>query len=243
MNDESAGFWVVLDRCATIMLMPEIENNDTQSELPHTEVPGTVISPVNSVQAVVTNDLPQAVIPQSAPTPINPANAIPVVDVPLIEAHSTPDNDAVSWTASEFIAHQKSAGWYGMLIGVALIIAVIIYLLTKDLITTSFVIFGAFILGYYGSRQPRELNYQLDAGGVAIGDKHYDYDAFRSFSIVTEGAFSSVIFMPLKRFAPLRAIYFAPEIEERIVNMLTPRLPFEEYNHDAVDRLMRHIRF
>lgn len=223
--------------------MPEIENNNIQPELPQAELPGTVIAPVNPAQIVVTNDLPQTVIPQSAPIPTSRTSAIPAVDVPLIEAHSTPDTDTVAWTASEFIAHQKSAGWYGVLIGVTLLIAAAIYLLTKDMITTSFVIFGAVVLGYYGSRQPRELNYQLNASGVAIGDKHYDYDVFRSFSIVTEGAFSSVIFMPLKRFAPLRAIYFAPEIEERIANMLMPHLPFEEYNHDAVDRLMRHIRF
>ena len=149
----------------------------------------------------------------------------------------------VSWTASEFIAHQKSAGWYGILATSAAVITLAIYLLTKDLITSGFVIFGAFILGYYASRQPRELNYQVNEHGIFIGDKHYTYDVFRSFSIVVEGAFSSIIFMPLKRFAPLRAIYFAPEHEEQIVDMLLPRLPFEEYSHDAIDRLMLRIRF
>ena len=153
------------------------------------------------------------------------------------------DDNAVSWTASEFIAHQKTVGWYGILAAATIVFSVLIYILTRDLITSGFVIFGALILGYYASRQPSELHYQIDAKGVLIGDKSYGYESFRSFSIVDEGAFASVVFMPLKRFAPLRAVYFAPEHEDKIIEMLMPRLPFEEYSHDAIDRLMSRIRF
>ena len=176
-----------------------------------------------------------------------PDNNVPMIipEAGSFDQEPLPSKDAetVSWTASEFIAHQKNTGWYGILATVALVASVSIYFLTKDFITTGFVIFGAVILGYYASRQPRELHYQIDERGVVIGDKNYGYNDFRSFSIMTEGAFSSVIFMPLKRFAPLRAIYFAPEQEEQIVNILMTRLPFEEHSHDLVDRLMLRIRF
>lgn len=226
-----------------MMLMPEIGMNNQDDQSPNTELPGTVIAPGATAQEVKQNPQPEITAPQ--PKPITETSVAESPKFPVVEQKVQPVNnsDSVSWTASEFIAHQKSAGWYGILVTVALILAGTIYLLTRDLITTGFVVFGAVVLGYYASRQPRELEYRLDANGVAIGDKHYDYDVFRSFSIVTEGAFSSVVFMPLKRFAPLRAVYFAPEEEERIVNVLMPRLPFEEYSHDAVDRLMRHIRF
>jgi len=153
------------------------------------------------------------------------------------------DDGTISWTASEFIAHQKTVGWYGILAAAALVVTIFIFLLTRDLITSGFVIFGALILGYYASRQPNELHYQINANGVEIGHKNYGYESFKSFSIVDEGAFSSVVFMPLKRFAPIRAIYFAPEHEDKIIEMLMPRLPFEEYSHDAIDRLMSRIRF
>lgn len=176
-----------------------------------------------------------------------PDNDTPMImpESELVEQKPPTDKDSqtVSWTASEFIAHQKTAGWYGILAVVSLILAVSIYLLTKDFITTGFVIFGAAILGYYASRQPRELNYQINENSVVIGAKSYGYDEFRSFSIMTEGAFSSIIFMPLKRFAPLRAIYFAPEHEDQIIGILMPRLPFEEHSHDLIDKLMLRIRF
>jgi hypothetical protein len=160
-----------------------------------------------------------------------------------IEANPTQDKNIVSWSASEFIAHSKTGGWYGMLAGVSTALTAIIYLLTKDKITAGFVLFGAAALGYFGSRTPKELDYQISSSGVKIGEKQYSFNEFRSFSIVSEGAFLSIIFMPLKRFAPLRAIYFSPEQEDTIVGILSPRLPFEEHRNDVIDRLMDRIRF
>jgi len=226
-----------------MMLMPETGMNNQDNESPSAELPGTVISPGAATHEVNQNTQPETTTSQPKPITETPLAESPKFSAGEQKPQSTKASDTVSWTASEFIAHQKSAGWYGVLGIVAFIFATTIYLLTRDVITTGFVIFGAFVLGYYASRQPRELQYRLDGNGVSIGDKHYDYEAFRSFSIVTEGAFSSIIFMPLKRFAPLRAIYFAPVEEDRIINLLTPHLPFEDYTHDAVDRLMRHIRF
>lgn len=160
------------------------------------------------------------------------------------EIKSEPKTESiVTWSASEFIAHHKTSGWYGVLGAVALTISGLLYLLTRDLITSIFVIFAAIILGYYGARKPKEQQYELSNKGVSIGGKQYSYGEFCSFSIVQEGAFMSIEFMPLKRFAPLRAIYFGPEQEDNIVNMLTSILPFEEHRHDLVDRLMDRIRF
>lgn len=149
----------------------------------------------------------------------------------------------VSWTASEFIAHHKSLSWYVILAISGFVFSSIILLLTKDLIATGVVVIGTVVLGIFGARKPRELQFQLDQSGLTIGSKHYDYESFRSFSVTPEGAFSSIIFMPLKRFAPLMTIYYPPEEESRIVGILSPRLPLADYKHDVIDRFMRQIRF
>ena len=118
-----------------------------------------------------------------------------------------------------------------------------IYFLTKDSISAIAVVVGAFAFGYYGARQPRQLEYQLDSNGVTIGPKFYAYSGFRSFAIAPEGAFSSIVFMPLQRFAPLTTIYYAPDDEERIISLLSNIMPVEEHRSDFVDNLMRRIRF
>lgn len=159
--------------------------------------------------------------------------------IPMTDAASNP----ISWTASEFIAHDKTAGWYGTLAGVAVLLAAIIFLLTRDPISASVVIVGAVLFGVYAGRQPRQLPYTLSDHGLHVGSRFYPLQQFRSFSVVPEGAFSSIVFMPLKRFAPLTTIYYPPESEEQIVDILSTELPFVEHRHDAIERLMRHIRF
>lgn len=166
-------------------------------------------------------------------------------------AAQTPDNnavhsegpDAITWTASEFVAHAKTTGWYVNLAIAAMLISAVVYLITRDVISVGVVVAAAILLGVYGSHQPRELEYHLNQHGLTIGHKNYHYDDFRCFSIVPEGAFSSIVFMPLRRFSPPLSIYYAPDDEEKILNVLSVRLPFEEGHRDAVESLMRRIRF
>jgi hypothetical protein len=142
---------------------------------------------------------------------------------------------SVSWTASEFIAHEKSAGWYVNLFVVALLLAGLIFLATRDFISAGVILFGALMFGFYGARQPRQLSYRVDAQGIQIGEKTYAYEEFRSFAVVPEGVFSSIVFVPLKRFGPLISIYYDPKDEANIVNILADRLPYEERKHDPID--------
>jgi hypothetical protein len=150
---------------------------------------------------------------------------------------------SISWTASEFIAHDKSASWYLMLGGTAAVLAALIWLITKDKISAGVVVFGAALFGVYAARKPRQLQYRLDSSGLTIGQRHFGYHDFRSFSVVPEGGMNSIVFSPLKRFAPLTTIYYDPADEDKIVALLTDRLPVERRQKDLVDRLMWRIRF
>lgn len=156
---------------------------------------------------------------------------------------SPPEVADVSWTASEFIAHHKDFGWYLGLAVSAVGLSALVYLLTRDVISVGVVILAAGLFGGYGARQPRQLQYKIDGQGIGIGAKYYRFDNFRSFSLIPEGAFNSIMFMPLKRFAPPLSIYYDPADEEKIMNVLVARLPFEQRRRDAVDALMHKIRF
>jgi hypothetical protein len=138
-------------------------------------------------------------------------------EIPTGLQSDTAQPDSITWTASEFIAHEKSAGWYTMLALATAIIAGIVYLITRDYISVGVVVVAGIILGAYAAHEPRQLEY--------------------------EGAFSSITFMPLKRFSPPISIYYAPEDEDRIVTLLSDKLPIEQRRLDAVDNLMRKIRF
>ncbi len=158
---------------------------------------------------------------------------------PPIEPH-----EPVQWTASEYIAHHKTSGWFFMVGAVTIVLAVVVYFVSRaDKISTTMMLVVGTVFGIIGARVPRVLQYGLDDSGLHIGPKFYAYDQFKSFAIMDEGAISSITLLPLKRFMPSISIYYAPDDEEKIVNVLSLGLPIEHREQDALDRLMRRLRF
>lgn len=153
------------------------------------------------------------------------------------------NSEELSWTAAEFIAHEKSAGWYGLLTLGTVIAATVVYLLTKDKLSTGTVVLAALALGAFAARKPKSQQYSVRPDGIQVGQKLYDFQDFKTFSVAEEGAVASVVFMPLKRFMPSLTIYLVPELEDQVVDFLSAYLPFEQHKTDAVDSLLRRIRF
>ena len=117
------------------------------------------------------------------------------------------------------------------------------YFITHDIVSSSVIIIVAVLFGVTAAHKPRVLNYRLDSNGLGIGQKFYPYGLFKAFSVVDEGSFSNITFVPLKRFMPGISIYYDPQDEEKIINALTAHLPMEQVSHDTFDRLMRKVRF
>jgi hypothetical protein len=149
----------------------------------------------------------------------------------------------VSWSASEYIAHPKNTSWFAMLAAASVVLAVVVYLATKDYVSTAVIVVLGVIVGVFAARQPQVLTYSLDKTGIHIGERFYAYNAFKSFSVVEEGAFSHISLLPLKRFMPQMAVHYAPDDEEKIVQTLADYLPYEEHKRDLVESFSRRVRF
>lgn len=149
----------------------------------------------------------------------------------------------IAWTASEFIDHHKSAGWYISLGLGAIVFAGLVYLISHDLVSVIVVLVAAVLLSVYGSHKPAQIEYRLDSRGLDMGKRHFGWGEFRSFSVIPEGAVSSIVFMPLRRWAMTTTIYYPPDYEDKIVGLLSGHLPMDERGHDAVDRLMHRMRY
>ena len=160
----------------------------------------------------------------------------------MAEAAPSAQQGPIAWTASEFIAHRKSLRWYGLLVMFAVALAALTFLVTHDAISVGVVVLASAILGFYGTRQPRVLKYELSEQGLNIAGKFYAFDMFKSFSVADDGAFANIVLTPLKRFMPPLSIYYSPEDESKIMDLLAERLPVEEHHPDAVDHLIRRIR-
>jgi hypothetical protein len=175
--------------------------------------------------------------------PQQPSAAPPADEKPQPSEGPTMSADAVTWSASEYVHHERGGSWYmGLGIG-SILLAGIVYLLTKDYISTGMVIIVAIAFGVFALKRPRVLEYAVDDDGVTIGTKTYPFESFKSFAVADDESMRSIVFMPLKRFMPAISVYYAPEDEDRIVQKLADFLPMEEYQQDVVEKIMRRLRF
>lgn len=191
--------------------------------------------------------------PQNSPEPTPETSQQPEVQAPAAVSQPTTDlaqpsqpvatEGAVTWKASEFIDHQKSAGWFFPLVLIIFGAAAIMYAVTRNILSTIVVFMGGVAFLVLARQKPRTLSYSLSNTGIQIGEKRYTYDDFRTFSIVQEGALFSVFLEPIKRFMPPISIYFAQEDGEKIFDILASHIPHQEHQPDAVDRFMSRIRF
>lgn len=154
-----------------------------------------------------------------------------------------PQDTTISWSASEFIAYHKSFVWYLQIFVVLVVVAAVLFFLTRDVISTVSVVLIGILFIVFAGRKPRVLNYGIDESGIHIGEKLYPFASLRSFAVVDEGQLHSITLLPLQRFMPAVSMYFEPQDEAKIVETLGAYLPKEDRKQDMVDRFMHKIRF
>lgn len=152
-------------------------------------------------------------------------------------------HQSISWTGSEFIAQQKSSNWYLGLIAALTLACGVIYLISRDLISIVFVAIMGVLFAVIASKQPRQLQYIIDDQGITVGKHHYTFDEFKTFSIMRDGGIGYISLLPLQRIRPELTIYYAPDDEQKIFDVLASYLPHEDRHERMVDKFARTIRF
>lgn len=160
-----------------------------------------------------------------------------------VSAPATSSPVSVNWTASEYVAHHKSASWYMAFALIMAAAAALVYLFTRDAVSSLVIIILGILFGIFAGRPPEVLDYAIDSSGLHIGRRYYPYAIFKSFYIVEDGTMRSIVITPLQRFMLPISLYYDPSDEEEIIKTLSNYLPIEERGHDLVERLMRKVRF
>lgn len=171
--------------------------------------------------------------PAAVPAPGNPN---PVMQQPI-----QPEGP-FSWDASEYVHIDKGTMWLVGLMVVVLVLAGVAIWLHEWTFAILVVVMGV-AMGVFAFRPPRVLHYTLTDQGIQIADKLYPYKDYRAFGVLEDGAFYTMEFIPVKRFAPALSIYFDEEDGEDIVDIVGEHLPMEKVNLDLIDAVMRRLRF
>ena len=122
-------------------------------------------------------------------------------------------------------------------------LAALIYFATHDILGAIVILVIGLAFAVFGARKPMTIKYSLSEDGIHIGEKFYPYAAFKSFAIIEEGALDSIWLRPLKRFMQPVNIYYAPDDENTILDVLSNFLPLEAREPDLIERTARRLRF
>jgi hypothetical protein len=151
--------------------------------------------------------------------------------------------ETVEWQASEYILHEKSMMWYGILALITVIGMALLIIFVHDWIFATLILVMAITVIVYARRPPRDIHYIIDDHTIQVNGIVHPFDTFRSFGIVQEEAFFSIQLIPMKRFRPAVVLFFAEQDGERIVDALGLHIPMQPVKQDLIEKFSRFIRF
>lgn len=83
----------------------------------------------------------------------------------------------------EFIKHDRSRNWYIIAAVAALALLVYAYF-TKNFLFAMIIIIGTLIMILRDGQDPSMIGVQINSDGVIVGNRFYDFDELKDFSIV-----------------------------------------------------------
>jgi len=153
------------------------------------------------------------------------------------------DEEVAHWDAAESIDVQKNVLWFILfaIVVIALVAADILFI--KSYTFSALVIVMAVALIIHSIRPPRMINYTLSNDqGLYIGEKLYHFSEFKSFGLILDRGYHSIMLIPVKRFSFGVSVYFPEDAGEKIVDIFGSRLPMQDVKPDVIDVIVRKLR-
>lgn len=151
--------------------------------------------------------------------------------------------EGITWASAEYLQHEKDATWFGAYALGAILLGGLVFVITRDVVSTTVVVGAIGGLLFLGSRKPRQQAYRLQEEFVQIGQRAYSLHDFKAFSVDEQSPVLGVTLMPLKRLMPPVVLYVDEAHEEAVVDYIADFLPLEPHKVDAMDSLLRRLRF
>lgn len=135
------------------------------------------------------------------------------------------------------------AGKNGLYFLGALLLAAVVYLLTKDTVSTIAIALAVVAFLYFANHKISSQSYRVRGDTVLIDRKSYQLHDFKSYSVSDADSPASIVLTPMKRFMPPITLFVPENILEPLEAHLADYLPFEQHQTDAIDALLHKLRF
>jgi len=149
----------------------------------------------------------------------------------------------VSWQASEFIENDKNASWYALVAGGTVVIAVLMFVIIRQLISSVVILLMGIVFAVYGSAKPRILQYDITPQELRIGGRVYDFNSIKSFCIIDEGAMPYIQLLLQRRLSVPLIVYVDPTQIDDVAEVLGQFVPYDQKKRDIADKVSSRLHF
>ncbi|MEK7626388.1 MAG: hypothetical protein AAB423_03505 [Patescibacteria group bacterium] len=150
---------------------------------------------------------------------------------------------SISWTASEFANSHKNAGWYLLFFGGLTGVCALLFIVARDFMASISIFVAGLLFLVLTAKKPRSMQYVIDAKGLGIGSKFYNFSSFKSFNLTDNNGIANIDFIPMRRFAPEISIFLPPEQGQDILGIISEHLPHDERKENKIDQLSKKLKF
>jgi hypothetical protein len=154
-----------------------------------------------------------------------------------------PGQVILSWSASEFVQHDKSNRWYFNLGVGAVTVAILTFVITRQILSAVVILLMAVMFGLYGRTKPKTLQYAVQTDGIIVGNDFLTYDTIKSFSVIAENGMPYVQILLQKRLSIPVNIYADPAQLDQVATILGQYIPYDQKKRDIADIISSRLRF
>ncbi len=150
--------------------------------------------------------------------------------------------EKITWQALEYEEKDRTIDWFWAL-GVIIIAGATTAIIYKSYFFAVLLILGGLMLGYFATKKPDMISYELNEKGLKINTEFYPYEKIKAFWVNTET--KQILFVKSSRlFMPIISIPIEYSQAEKIKNvMLLKNIPEEEMKEHASEKIMESLGF
>ena len=157
--------------------------------------------------------------------------------------YSDGEDVTVDWEMDEYLEYHRGPLWYVILLSAAGILALLSYIAAGDVIAPFSIFVMAVLVFVFSLKRPGRKKYSLTSLGLRVGSRLYDYNSFKTFSLVKEQGVAALYLITNQRFLPPLTIYLPLDKDKRIIKKLSQYIAYTPHNIQWPDRLMQYLRF
>jgi hypothetical protein len=94
-------------------------------------------------------------------------------------------NEKIDWSALEYEEREKSKDWFWAL-GIIVVTSSVAAIIFSDYFFAALLILSGLLLGFFAIKKPDVIFYELNEGGLRIGNRLYLYENIKSFWVQIE---------------------------------------------------------